>query len=250
VNRPNPPDLYDAGPLKRGGNPPGSGSLGAAFEICVERPRRALDLIPRLDRHPPAAVETPNRNSSRYFLRLPEVRSLDITALDPSEVMDEAGVHAGEVDLLVGGPPCVAFSKSGFHLEYKREGRDPRAGLLGDYLRFLEALAPRAYLMENVYGLAYNNQSAPFFKALRSGIENLGYSFGFEVLNAADYGVPQNRQRLFVLGARGGRELEFPSSTHWGEHERRSVRSACSSWPTRRRRCARCGVFSVPGDAW
>ena len=57
--------------------------------------------------------------------------------------MPDLGIAPGEIDLLVGGPPCVAFSKSGFHLEYKREGRDPKAGLLGDYLRFLDALRPR-----------------------------------------------------------------------------------------------------------
>ena len=69
----------------------------------------------------------------------------DITRLDASSVTAEIGVRPGEVDLLVGGPPCVAFSKSGFHLEYKRLGQDPRAGLLADYLRYLEALRPAAY---------------------------------------------------------------------------------------------------------
>jgi DNA (cytosine-5)-methyltransferase 1 len=135
--------------------------------------------------------------------------------------MEEAGIAEGEIDLLVGGPPCVAFSKSGFHLDYKREGRDPRAGLLGDYLRFLEAIRPKAYLLENVFGLAYRNQSVPFFNALVDGIRSLGYSVTYEVLNAADYGVPQNRQRLFVIGCRDGESLDLPGPTHWGEHERR-----------------------------
>jgi DNA (cytosine-5)-methyltransferase 1 len=167
------------------------------------------------------AVETLNRNRGSWFPDLPETQPLDITALDPREVMREIGAKPGEIDLLVGGPPCVAFSKSGFHLEYKRLGQDPRAGLLGDYMRFLEALRPKAYLMENVYGLAYRNQSAPFFDALRSGILELGYSIDYEILNAADYGVPQNRQRLFLVGARDGGSVSFPRPTHWGEHERR-----------------------------
>jgi len=146
---------------------------------------------------------------------------LDITKLDPVDVMRELKVRPGELDLLVGGPPCVAFSKSGFHLDYKREGRDPRASLLDDYVRFLQALQPKAYMMENVFGLAYQNQSLPFFQRLRAGIEREGYSFNFGILNAADYGVPQNRQRLFVIGARDGRDLDLPAPTHWGEHERR-----------------------------
>jgi DNA (cytosine-5)-methyltransferase 1 len=167
------------------------------------------------------AVATLNLNRERWYPALPEVEPLDITKLDPSTVMKEQKLARGDIDLLVGGPPCVAFSKSGFHLEYKREGRDPRAGLLGDYLRFLEALRPAAYLIENVYGLAYRNQSAPFFDALVDGIRELGYSVNYDVLNAADYGVPQNRQRLFVIGSRDERRLTLPPPTHWGQHERR-----------------------------
>lgn len=169
----------------------------------------------------PTAVETLNMNRQAWFPSLADVRPLDITKLDPQDVMNEAGVAPGEIDLLVGGPPCVAFSKSGFHLEYKRLGKDPRANLLDDYLRFLDCLRPAAFMMENVFGLAYRNQSASFFERLRAGILDLGYSFSYEVLNAADYGVPQNRQRLFIIGARDGQPLGHPLPTHWGEHERR-----------------------------
>lgn len=168
------------------------------------------------------AVETLNVNRKRYFPRLGPVRPLDITSLDPADVLLKIGAKPGDIDLLAGGPPCVAFSKSGFHLEYKRAGRDPRASLLDDYVRFLAGLMPKAFVMENVFGLAYRNQSRPFFDRLRAGIETLGYSLRYEVLNAADYGVPQNRQRLFLVGARDGAELQLPARTHWGEHERRA----------------------------
>ena len=67
--------------------------------------------------------------------------------------------------------------------------------------------------MENVFGLAYRNHSAPFFDRLTSGIRALGYSLTYDVLNAADYGVPQNRQRLFLIGSRDGRRTS-PSSAH------------------------------------
>src|SRR6266571_2301051 len=169
----------------------------------------------------PVAVETLNRTRAAFFPDLAETSPLDITTLDPRDVMRQLSLKKGETDLLVGGPPCVAFSKSGFHLEYKRKGRDSRASLLDDYLRFLDALRPVAFLMENVFGLAYKNQSAAFFNRLRNGIFKLGYSLSHEILNAADYGVPQNRQRLFLIGAREGRPLSFPIATHWGEHERR-----------------------------
>jgi DNA (cytosine-5)-methyltransferase 1 len=167
------------------------------------------------------AVGTLNRNRAQWFPALPEMQPLDITTLVPTKVMSEATLAAGDIDLLIGGPPCVAFSKSGFHLEYKRQGRDPKAGFLGDYLRFLHSLQPNAYLLENVFGLAYRNQSAAFFESLLNGIRELGYSATYGILNAADFGVPQNRQRLFVIGARDGSSLRLPEATHWGEHERR-----------------------------
>jgi DNA (cytosine-5)-methyltransferase 1 len=169
----------------------------------------------------PTAVETLNANRDRWYPALDEVEPADITTLKPKDLMRRVGLGRGELDLLIGGPPCVAFSKSGFHLEYKREGRDERAGLLGDYLRFLEALRPKAYVIENVYGLAYRNQSAAFFNSLKDGLSALGYSVTYGILNAADYGVPQNRQRLFIVGRRDGRQLELPTPTHWGAHERR-----------------------------
>jgi DNA (cytosine-5)-methyltransferase 1 len=175
------------------------------------------------------AVETVNRNRHRFFPKLGLLEPVDITKAEPAALMAGLRIEPGDIDLLVGGPPCVAFSKSGFHLEYKRQGRDPRSSLLDDYVRFLKALRPKAYLMENVFGLAYQNQSRAFFERLRSGIEGEGYSFSYGILNAADYGVPQNRQRLFAVGARDGRELSLPGPTHWGDHERRVRPSWASS---------------------
>jgi DNA (cytosine-5)-methyltransferase 1 len=171
------------------------------------------------------AVETLNLNRPRYFHALAPTEPLDITSIEPRKLLRKVGLRKGELDLLVGGPPCVAFSKSGFHLDYKREGRDERASLLTDYFRFLDGLRPRAFIMENVFGLAYKNQSAKFFDELRRQIASLGYSFTYSILNAADYGVPQNRQRLFLVGRRDGISLELPIATHWGEHERRKLPS-------------------------
>lgn len=192
----------------------GAGGLDLGIEQAGYRVIYAIE-------NDPIAVETLNHNRSRFFPDLPEAEALDITTLDPRRVMRKIGLKKGETDLLVGGPPCVAFSKSGFHLEYKRAGQDPRASLLDDYLRFLEALRPAAFLMENVFGLVYKNQSAAFFDRLTTGIRKLGYSLAYEVLNAADYGVSQNRQRLLVIGARNGSPVQLPHPTHWGVHEKR-----------------------------
>lgn len=218
----------------------GAGGISLGVERAGFRTLFAID-------NDPAATATLNLNKPRFFPDLLVVEPLDITLVDPNWVMAEVGIKPGDLDLLVGGPPCVAFSKSGFHLDYKRAGQDPRASLLEDYLRFLEATRPTAYMMENVFGLAYRNHSAPFFERLTAGIRDLGYSLNYEVLNAADYGVPQNRQRLFLIGSRDGRKLRLPAPTHWGELERRTkVRPIARLTRHVTAKEALCGLETVP----
>ncbi len=140
------------------------------------------------------------------------------------EVLRAAGLRGRDrPDLLVGGPPCTPFSKSGFWLEWKRAGLDPDASLLQEYTRVLSEAKPREFLLENVYALTYRNKaSQPAFSRLLREIDAAGYTFNWQVLNAADYGVPQLRPRLFVVGARKG--LPTPSlakPTHGGAWERR-----------------------------
>ena len=74
--------------------------------------------------------------------------------------MDAAGLDGTRPDLLLGGPPCTPFSKSGFWLEWKREGLDPDASLLQAYTRILAEARPRRFVLENVYALTYNNKAS------------------------------------------------------------------------------------------
>jgi DNA (cytosine-5)-methyltransferase 1 len=144
----------------------------------------------------------------------------DIRDVATGELLEVAGLGPGEADLLVGGPPCTPFSKSGNWLEYKRTGKDSNADLLDHYLRVLQEARPRAFLLENVFGLAYRNHNAFWLKRLLSMFRKLGYHVDHRVLLAADFGVPQRRQRLFILGSRDGAPL-FPTPTHSGPHETR-----------------------------
>jgi DNA (cytosine-5)-methyltransferase 1 len=142
------------------------------------------------------------------------------------ELLRAAGLQGRErPELLVGGPPCTPFSKSGFWLEWKRAGLDPDASLLQAYTRVLAEARPRAFILENVYALTYKNKaSQPAFKRLLEEIDAAGYQFRFGVLNAADYGVPQLRPRLFVVGTPKGTRLpELPEPSHGGRWERRST---------------------------
>lgn len=140
------------------------------------------------------------------------------------EIVRAAGLRGrARPDLLVGGPPCTPFSKSGFWLEWKRAGLDPDASLLQEYTRVLAEAKPRAFVLENVYALTYDNKaSRPAFDRLLREIHDAGYVCTWRVMNAADYGVPQLRPRLFVVGARKGERVpDLPDPTHGGRWERR-----------------------------
>ncbi len=176
------------------------------------------------------ARETMLVNRASFFPTLDQSALLsDVTTLDVGELLDKANCDEGEVDLLHGGPPCTPFSKSGYWLEYKRLGADPKASLLDEYVRVLAGVRPKAFLMENVYGLAYRNQNRVVLSRFIEGVRNAGYSFDHRILLAADYGVPQLRQRLVCVGIRqdildvpaGEWRLAWPDATHAGPHETR-----------------------------
>lgn len=169
------------------------------------------------------AADTMEKNF--HGLAGPVIRE-DIREVSTKQLMRTAGLKGRErPDLLIGGPPCVAFSKSGFWLDWKREGRDPAAGLLTAYTRVLREARPRAFVFENVYALTYkNNQSRPWFDRLLKEVADAGYQFEWAVLNAADYGVPQLRPRVFVVGTRKGEKRpSLPLPTHGGRWERRKT---------------------------
>jgi DNA (cytosine-5)-methyltransferase 1 len=148
----------------------------------------------------------------------------DILATPTSEILAAAGLpRAQRPDLLIGGPPCTPFSKSGFWLEWKREGLDPDASLLQAYTRVLADARPRYFVLENVYALTYNNKaSGPAYERLLREIGDAGYHWRAQVLNAADCGVPQARPRLFVIGVPKDEPLpDHPLPSHGGSWERR-----------------------------
>lgn len=118
------------------------------------------------------------------------------------------------VDLLVGGPPCPPYSKSRFWLQDKPRALDDPvadATLMG-YLKVLKIVRPKTFLFENVPGFRYKVHEAAL-NYLESYARKLGYHTNWQVLNAADYGVPQTRQRFFMIGHRES-AISFPEPTH------------------------------------
>jgi DNA (cytosine-5)-methyltransferase 1 len=144
----------------------------------------------------------------------------DIHDLTSVAISETTGLAPEEPDLLIGGPPCQPFSKSA----YWRSGDtkrldDPRADTLTAYLRVLRDLKPRAFLIENVHGLMFRGKDEGL-RLLRDTINAInldtGTEYSFEVakLNAADFGIPQTRERVFIIGSRDGKRFKFPTPTH------------------------------------
>jgi DNA (cytosine-5)-methyltransferase 1 len=144
----------------------------------------------------------------------------DIHQITTQEMLDASNLRPGEADLLIGGPPCQPFSKSGYWAKGDAlRLSDPRATTLEAYLRVLHEAQPRAFLLENVAGLAYKNkdEGLRFLEDTLADINRRAgtqYSLSMALLNAADYGVPQERERVFLIGHREGRRFKFPEPTH------------------------------------
>jgi DNA (cytosine-5)-methyltransferase 1 len=119
----------------------------------------------------------------------------------------ELRAWATDVRVIVAGPPCQPWSTGGRRLA-SRDSRDGFPALL----RTLEVIRPEAFLIENVAGLE-RGITRPYFLTLVHRLEELGYDVVAKTLDAADYGVPQHRRRLFLVGVRGG-HFSFPEPTH------------------------------------
>jgi DNA (cytosine-5)-methyltransferase 1 len=139
----------------------------------------------------------------------------------PSEEILEAGrLKRRDAAVLIGGPPCQPFSKAGFWVsgDSKRLG-DSRANTLSAYMRVLEETLPQVFLLENVEGLAFSRKDEGL-ELLRSLVNDINrraktrYRPEFRVVKAAEYGVPQLRERFIMVASRDGQRFEFPEPTH------------------------------------
>ena len=124
------------------------------------------------------------------------------------------------VDLVVGGPPCQGFSTIGNRVSSNptnRSKKDDRNNLVYEFIRLVEVAKPKMFVMENVKGILTRDEGKIFSNLLKM-IERLGFSYRYRVLNAADYGVPQFRKRVFIIGTKiKSINLEFPDETHGPE---------------------------------
>ncbi len=133
----------------------------------------------------------------------------DIEDVDPVDVRDRLGLAKGDLDVLVGGPPCQGFSINA----PERFMSDPRNKLFKEYLRFLEEFQPKAFLFENVPGLLSLGDGRVFHRIVGE-FEEHGYYVSAKILFAAHYGVPQERWRLILLGSKTA-HIPPPDPTHY-----------------------------------
>lgn len=140
----------------------------------------------------------------------------DIRRVSGAEVLATAGLSVGEPALVIGGPPCQSFSIAGM----RRGLEDERGHLLFEFVRIVRETLPKGFLLENVKGLTNwdgGRALVLLLKTLQEPVEYSGTTYCYQVappqiLNAVDYGVPQLRERLFVVGNRLGKGYAFPSA--------------------------------------
>lgn len=185
----------------------GAGGLDFGFEAAGFETAVAVEMD---------SVCCANLQSNRSW----EVLEGDIHRIRSSEILSAARVQPGEADVLIGGPPCQPFSKSGYWARGDSQRLDdPRAGTIGEYLRVLGDTRPRAFLLENVPGLGFKGKAEGLEK-IRQGVAAINEKHGTAykpfsaVLNAADFGAPQMRERLVIVASRDGRPFRFPKATH------------------------------------
>ncbi len=182
----------------------GAGGMDYGFEAAGFKTRVAVEFD-----HD--CCETLRRN--RPF----QVIERDILQVPTAEMLEVGGLKRGEVDLLFGGPPCQPFSKAGYWARGdSRRLDDPRSNTLGAYMRVVEEALPRAFVLENVTGLAFSGKDEGL-QLLLNRVKEINkkthshYEPTFRVLNAAAYGVPQVRERFFLVASRDGGAFSFPS---------------------------------------
>lgn len=154
-----------------------------------------------------AANEIEKDISIAYTLNHPGVKMLncDIAELTEERIFEAIG--NAKIDLIVGGPPCQSYSTLG-----KRQ-MDDRANLFMQYKRILSIVKPKAFVFENVVGILSMDKGR-LFKNIQAQFAELGYELKYQVLDAVDFGVPQHRERVILVGYLGKNPFEFPLPTH------------------------------------
>lgn len=189
------------------------------------------------DKH---AAQTYQRNFITQKQHKPKLYDQDILDISPQTLLSDLKIKAGDLDILMGGPPCQGFSThrikdAGIH--------DPRNLLLRRYFDFVNTLKPKTFIVENVSGLLWKRHKKHVDAFYRLAKQSGYIIFPPVILNARDFGVPQNRKRVFILGIRNDIKLTIdwpPRPTHFNPESKKNKETGWRPWV-----CA-CEVFKNP----
>lgn len=191
----------------------GAGGLDLGLHVAGFDPKVAVEFDN-------TAVATLRHPDNANWWHECQIVDREIEHVPSSEILSRAGLSVGEATLLVGGPPCQPFSKSGYwHSGDVKRLKDPRARTLFEYLRVLEDTLPEIFLLENVPGLVFSEKDDGI-RLLRKSIEKINkrmgtnYQISSSQLNSVEFGVPQARERVFIIAHREGKQFDFPKATH------------------------------------
>lgn len=150
-----------------------------------------------------------------YQLNHPTVKVYcdDVANFGLENLKKDFDINIGEIDLIVGGPPCQAYSTVG-----KRIIDDPRGKLFQEYYRILKEIQPKVFIFENVKGLL-SMQNGEILETITSLFKSLGYNVLVKVLNSADYGAPQIRERVIIVGTKLNKKFNYPEPTHYNPED-------------------------------
>lgn len=175
-----------------------------------------------------AANEILEPMAKAYSLNHPSVKmyNCDVKDFGINNLNADLGLNKGDVDIIVGGPPCQAYSTAG-----KRAEGDPRGQLFQQYYRVLSEIDPKMFIFENVKGLL-SMQGGKLVKTIISLFESLGYRVNIKLLNAANYGTPQIRERVIIVGNKFNGSFPYPQPTHYNPEDPNSVRKGLKPYVT------------------
>lgn len=145
--------------------------------------------------------------SIAYELNYPNVKMLNCDINELTDDVLKKALNGEKIDIVVGGPPCQSYSTLG-----KRKN-DERANLFIQYKRVLKILQPKAFVLENVTGMLSINKGN-LFKQIQTEFKELGYDLKYKVLDAVNYGVPQHRDRVIIVGIKEKNNFTYPYPTH------------------------------------
>jgi len=189
----------------------GSGGLGTGFENAGFNIVSANDVWQ-------AAADTyvANHKNVNYIVE-------DISKIDGEILLKNTKYEKSEIDVIIGGPPCQGFSTLG-----KRFIDDPRNKLFKEYVRIVNDIKPKVFVMENVSGILSMEKGKVLENIIKS-FKEIGYKLEYKLLNAAEYGVPQLRERTIFIGTRIDVDIKFPKKTHTLTNEK-GYKKALTLW--------------------